>query len=523
MSNDVFKRVNYTAGQEVRSQDLVDSPAFLESRLMDQVLGQLIPGPVDGFGDPEDLSQHPSSGFVVEKWAYCLTAPGGRPKAHPSDNTKIRISGGTLFQRVPGSAADGDEPVLLPYTFQGTDDITIAAGDATNPRVDVIQMKLEWETADSQSRVIESEPVTASMDLGTLTTNDDTVIEAVVSGDSGNNITVIFGPSGGGVVYSEAGNIITILYEDGVSTVGNVEASITANSTLIEIKVSGTLATVLHDPADSFASTHLAGGVDSLLSSGPVDMKRRVKCTLSVVTGIAATPPVYPDPNIAGGYVPLAAIVVPATWTGVGPVNYYDDNDTANRLALHDQRMPIKVGVYGVYASKGIYDPSIWVPQNNGRSIKCNSDSSIDANLLIVPCPATKGRIIAIAIDSKNSGSNAGIVANNNIAAVLEGLREIGTGNRVQSDLTTKLETTGTAKYHLASLETLELLTQVGPLSVPNTHYGPPVWANGGRAPEGQFAEAHDHYLEYHETIALFLAKVDFEVSVVTFFVAEGL
>lgn len=105
----------------------------------------------------------------------------------------------------------------------------------------------------------------AELDLGTLGDNDlDTIVEAAAAGFDGNLITVACvgdSETDAGVTVEEDGNAVTIHYESGVSTVGDVETAIAA-STLLAVKTSGTTATVLTAPADNFAATALAGGLD---------------------------------------------------------------------------------------------------------------------------------------------------------------------------------------------------------------------------------------------------------------------
>lgn len=63
-----------------------------------------------------------------------------------------------------------------------------------------------------------------------------------------------------------AGNDLTVHYETGVSTVLQVENAIQALAgadNIIDVKTPGTPGTILTAPADNFALTNLAGGVDA--------------------------------------------------------------------------------------------------------------------------------------------------------------------------------------------------------------------------------------------------------------------
>jgi hypothetical protein len=97
----------------------------------------------------------------------------------------------------------------------------------------------------------------------------DTVVQAHTAGAAGNSITVrAVGDSApaGGVTISRAGTAFTIHFEDGVSTVADVEAAIAALAgadDLFDILTAGTGATVLSVPGDEFIATALAGGSDT--------------------------------------------------------------------------------------------------------------------------------------------------------------------------------------------------------------------------------------------------------------------
>lgn len=108
--------------------------------------------------------------------------------------------------------------------------------------------------------------LTAELDCGAEGSGAlDTVIEAATAGAAGNDITVeLVGDSGAaeGVTIDEVGDIVTIHFEDGVSTVADVETAI-GTATLIAVKTAGTGATVLASPEDDFAPASLIGGQDA--------------------------------------------------------------------------------------------------------------------------------------------------------------------------------------------------------------------------------------------------------------------
>jgi len=76
-------------------------------------------------------------------WAYCVS-PGRAFLRQGSANNKIQIAPGTLLQKI--ATSDGNDATIVPFTFAGTEEFTLTNGDATNPRVDLLQMKLEYVT-----------------------------------------------------------------------------------------------------------------------------------------------------------------------------------------------------------------------------------------------------------------------------------------------------------------------------------------------------------------------------------------
>lgn len=135
----------------------------------------------------------------------------------------------------------------------------VSLGAPAAPSTTAVHAAYAANTADTK----------AELDLGGLAGGDlDTVIEATTAGLDGNSITVaLTGDSApaGGVSIARVGTTFIIHYESGVSTVGDVETAITGLAgadDLFGVKTGGTGATVLTAPADNFAATALAGGLD---------------------------------------------------------------------------------------------------------------------------------------------------------------------------------------------------------------------------------------------------------------------
>jgi len=96
-----------------------------------------------------------------------------------------------------------------------------------------------------------------------------TTVKAKVAGIDGNLLTVTVvgdSPPAGGVTIGEVGNATTIHYENGVSTEAQVEAAITASSTLLDVFTAG--GGVVAIGPGGWGPTNLASGLDSWTYSG---------------------------------------------------------------------------------------------------------------------------------------------------------------------------------------------------------------------------------------------------------------
>ncbi len=108
----------------------------------------------------------------------------------------------------------------------------------------------------------DDQDIRASLSLGTVTTNVDTVVESLQIGTYGNSITVRFVGDSGATAGSiaETGTACTIHYRPAFTTVTGIQTLI-ASSGLIRVKTAGTGAHVLQATVDAFGPTNLAGGV----------------------------------------------------------------------------------------------------------------------------------------------------------------------------------------------------------------------------------------------------------------------
>lgn len=105
----------------------------------------------------------------------------------------------------------------------------------------------------------------ASLDLNPLTTNCETVVEAVARGAVGNTYSLQFVADGLGVGSLTVGDSFDFVfhYQSGVTTVANFQAAVAANA-YIAVKTSDASGT-LTAPGDTFPKTFFSGGVNNTI------------------------------------------------------------------------------------------------------------------------------------------------------------------------------------------------------------------------------------------------------------------
>lgn len=429
MANDDFKLVLWSDGESVRDDDLSNAGKHSLARLLDGMIEKVLPGAERGDvtgGTDVLFTGTNGNNAPTNKWCYALASGGAYPRKGTA-NTKIQIAPGTLLQKV--AARDGNEATLLSYTFSGTEEVTIANGDATNPRVDLVQMKLEWES----------------------------------------------------------GNLVSRDFEDAIT---------------------------------------------GALTSTNTNKHRRVKCTLLVKQGTPAATPAYPEPD--AGYVVIAGIFVPQTWTGVAaPITV--DTASTQPLVIHDQRMPV-----GTPRPYHCFAPRDWIGQQDGSHW---SPSAFGTGM--TAAVNTAGEAWA----PLRTGSGGGVSLDTGRASGIGRLISVEVANWLSSGGTTPpylarwenaAGTSATANLNsLANIvsATAKAMTQdrrsfesshapfAGPTILPNSlEMGPPVWANGRRG-----ISPADGSVSAGQWEALIVkwpapnAASTMQLFRATFFVAEGL
>lgn len=102
----------------------------------------------------------------------------------------------------------------------------------------------------------------ATLDLGLLTTNCQTVIRARLGGDDGNRFRLRFVADGtGDGVLEEVGYELTFHFESGVTTVADFETSVNSSPNVEVMTVDGVGTLVA--PDDTFTYESMSGGLDA--------------------------------------------------------------------------------------------------------------------------------------------------------------------------------------------------------------------------------------------------------------------
>lgn len=150
MANDNFKGVLFNDGEGLTHTDFNNVQRYSLAQLYEQILERQIGGLALTAKDAEFNGINGAN--APTHLAYCING-GSAYLRQGTGNNKLQIAPGTLFQKTGNTT--GDSPTFLAYTFAGTEEVTIANGDVANPRVDLLQMKLEYEDNGSESRDFE--------------------------------------------------------------------------------------------------------------------------------------------------------------------------------------------------------------------------------------------------------------------------------------------------------------------------------------------------------------------------------
>ncbi len=193
----------------------------------------------------------PTYGLVPEGW----NAEGSVPQFDLevwSDGTRA-ITAATLYGAAPHPFAIAD--IAITSVTNGTDTLGKTAHGLL--------------TGDGPVTLTPGE-VAAALDLNPLTGVIETVVEAVLAGASGNDITLalVADGTGAGTLDESGFPAIVFHFESTVTTVGDFENAIVASDHLDVRTNDSNLASTLTAVTDDFAAQNLINGADAALPTG---------------------------------------------------------------------------------------------------------------------------------------------------------------------------------------------------------------------------------------------------------------
>lgn len=176
MSLDFYKQVMFNDGEGLTPDDLNNAQQLLDAKVFDQLcIGAM------GNVEPQSFPAHPimaaaDANPVSTIFAYCISPGRAYLTVNAGvGNNQVRLTAGILLQAFNPS---GDNPLILSFRQNGSTILTISNGSATNPRIDLIQMKLEYVVNGPVSRDFQDATTRA---LTSTSQNKDRRVQCTVS------------------------------------------------------------------------------------------------------------------------------------------------------------------------------------------------------------------------------------------------------------------------------------------------------------------------------------------------------
>lgn len=168
MANDLFKQRLVGDGFEAVADDILLGQRYFRAALMDGLLDKLAPNLDALLNDALIVLPGTADAAASSVYAYAIRS-GAAYVAQGNANNHVTITPGVLLQRAASS--DGLEDRLLMFAFDGSTQLPIANGDASNPRVDLIQMSLAYVEGDPTSQPFDNAtPPAVNLITGTQNT-----------------------------------------------------------------------------------------------------------------------------------------------------------------------------------------------------------------------------------------------------------------------------------------------------------------------------------------------------------------
>jgi hypothetical protein len=149
------RRVLFTDGEGVEPDDFNDQQTYLYAQLVENLLMSAPTRALDAptlLWDPVDLELGDTwnDGSVVQTTdVFAPYASAGYVRATAAANELVTVPGPIM--QVVGSLFDGSGESVALFRL-GSTTLTTAAGDATHPRIDLVEVKLAFVDADQEAR-----------------------------------------------------------------------------------------------------------------------------------------------------------------------------------------------------------------------------------------------------------------------------------------------------------------------------------------------------------------------------------
>jgi hypothetical protein len=149
MPTDIYQQFRFNNAQGVDPADLNLIQKFADAKALDQILSRYVGALGSSSLDP-DLASTGGENPALTSLIYTLTG-GDAIIKQGTTATRVGLTSGTIFQKI-GNAGGEDASFLSYFVDESDVDLTISAGHATLPRIDILQCKLEYVNANSEER-----------------------------------------------------------------------------------------------------------------------------------------------------------------------------------------------------------------------------------------------------------------------------------------------------------------------------------------------------------------------------------
>lgn len=167
MTTDLYSQsVLFNDGEGAEPDDMNEVQRLVHRQLVDNMLGSLVPDAIDSATSPGgvaalldfEMSRGMATGLITPNDLAFTTSPGCGYWRPTTNANELAVVPGNVIQLIDDLAAPTDTAFAqFRLGDYGATDITVqtAQGDASLPRIDLIEVKLEYVDSDQESRDFE--------------------------------------------------------------------------------------------------------------------------------------------------------------------------------------------------------------------------------------------------------------------------------------------------------------------------------------------------------------------------------